>query len=348
MRKFLYLVMILAMPVLPRSEEDWDKVQKEIAAKLLLEQSSAGKSISAVLADGTVVSGQVSRATENVVIVSNKTYFANDFDPRHRELLFPYKAVREEAARQTQMLRLRAEQVAAAETKARQEKVVRVEAEAQRVERDNRRQSLLDSTGTIVVAIIFSTLVLAVLVWLFRILKAVIGLPGQMRAMRAAKVQDFLNKVRTERGLAPIACSNILKAGENAYFSEEAELFETQAVREHRSFRTGFRIAKGVYVGNSFGRSKSRQEWTKLDTGILTITNERLIYGGSQARTVPLTKIVSVEGNHDAVAVSVEGRAKTMVFKTPNNAILSMILRICCAVDDPGNIPELPMEIEAP
>ncbi len=192
------------------------------------------------------------------------------------------------------------------------------------------------------------TLVLAVLVWLFRILKAVIGLPGQMRAMRAAKVQDFLNKVRTERGLAPIACSNILKAGENAYFSEEAELFETQAVREHRSFRTGFRIAKGVYVGNSFGRSKSRQEWTKLDTGILTITNERLIYGGSQARTVPLTKIVSVEGNHDAVAVSVEGRAKTMVFKTPNNAILSMILRICCAVDDPGNIPELPMEIEAP
>jgi hypothetical protein len=86
----------------------------------------------------------------------------------------------------------------------------------------------------------------------------------------------------------------------------------------------GLRVAKGVWVGGTSGRSASTQEWTKIDVGSLTITNKRLLFDGAKEdRTVPLTKIISVHNTLTGVEVSVEGCQKAMVFDAANPLIAS-------------------------
>jgi len=156
-----------------------------------------------------------------------------------------------------------------------------------------------------------------------------------------AQARDFAAIVQQNRALPAVPTNLIFKSGEAAFYSTPSALYETRAVRHYQSGFTGFRVAKGVYIGGSSGRSTSTQEWARIDTGRLTITNQRLVFdGGQQDRTVPLSKIVSVDCSPTSIYVSVEGRQKTMVFDAANPMIAAAIIRICRQVDDPLNLSE--------
>ena len=121
----------------------------------------------------------------------------------------------------------------------------------------------------------------------------------------------------------------ILKPDERAFYSTRSILYETRAVIQYQAAHSGVRVAKGVYIGGTSGRSISSQQWSKLDTGLLTITNKRLVFvGGREDRTVPLNKVVSVNANLSQIVLSVEGRQKAMVFDVPNPLIASAIIRL--------------------
>jgi hypothetical protein len=138
----------------------------------------------------------------------------------------------------------------------------------------------------------------------------------------------------------------ILKSGESAFYSASSALYETRAVRQYQSGYTGFRVAKGIYIGGSRGRSTSSQEWSKIDSGILTITNKRLIFdGGSADRSVALGKILAADSSLDSVEVSVENRQKSMVFAAENPLVLAVIIRICCQADNPLDLSQTPLNI---
>jgi hypothetical protein len=91
-----------------------------------------------------------------------------------------------------------------------------------------------------------------------------------------------------------------------------------------------------VYIGGTTGRSISTQQWAALDTGRLTITNQRLVFvGGKEDRTIPLKKIVSVNSSLTEILISVEGRQKTIALAVPNPLIARLIIGICSQASDP-------------
>lgn len=161
-----------------------------------------------------------------------------------------------------------------------------------------------------------------------------------------AEARQFMQFVEDRKALMPAATSVILKSGETAFYSAPSALHETRAVRHYQSGSTGFRVAKGVYVGGTKGRSVSTQEWAQIDSGVLTVTNRRLIFdGGATDRVVALRKVVGVESSLRGVEVSVEGRQKSMVFGAANPLIVAAIIRICCQAEDPLDLSQTNLNV---
>ena len=161
-----------------------------------------------------------------------------------------------------------------------------------------------------------------------------------------AEARAFLADVQQNHALPIVDTHLILKPGEVAFYSASSTLSETRAVRHYQSGFTGFRVARGMYVGGSSGRATSTQEWSEIDAGCLTITSKRLVFdGGGQDRTVPLSKIVSVQSNPTGIELSVDGRQKAMVFSSANPIILAAIIRICCQASDPRDLSQTNLNI---
>jgi hypothetical protein len=168
----------------------------------------------------------------------------------------------------------------------------------------------------------------------------------ERRAQMFAEARAFMASVEQSRALPVVGTNVMLKSGEVAFYSAPSALYETRAVRHYQAGHTGFRVAKGVYIGGTSGRSTSTQEWSKIDTGYLTVTNKRLIFdGGAQDRTVQLSKIVSAESSSTGIEVSVEGRQKSMVFESGNPLILAAIIRICCQTEDPRDLSQTTLNV---
>jgi hypothetical protein len=176
-------------------------------------------------------------------------------------------------------------------------------------------------TVTLVVAIIIVAIIVAVALYSKR--------QRERKAVLVEQARQFTATVEQTKALPSVAANIILKPGEVAFYSAASALYETRALRHYQAAHTGFRVAKGVYIGGTSGRSTSTQEWAKIDTGWLTITNQRLVFdGGKEDRAVPLSKIVSVHCSLTRIEVSVEGRQKVMVFDAANPLIASTIIRL--------------------
>ncbi len=166
------------------------------------------------------------------------------------------------------------------------------------------------------------------------------------KATKLAEAQEFFAQLERSRSLPAVNTNILLKTGELAFYFAETNLYETRAVRHYQSGHTGVRVAKGVYVGGSSGRSSSSQEWSKIATGCLAVTNKRVFFnGGGQDRVIPLSKIVSVNSSISEVEISVEGRQKSMVFDAQNAIILANIIRLCCQVEDPRDLSRITLNV---
>jgi hypothetical protein len=161
----------------------------------------------------------------------------------------------------------------------------------------------------------------------------------ERRAFLFKQAREWVAGVQQNHALPVVRTNIILKPGESAFYSTPSTLYETRAVRTYQAAHTGFRVAKGVYVGGTSGRSISTQQWARLDTGSLTISNKRLVFvGGKEGRTIPLSKVVSVENNLGEILIAVEGRQKAIALTVPNPLIASVIIRLCSQVNDPLNL----------
>ena len=161
----------------------------------------------------------------------------------------------------------------------------------------------------------------------------------ELRERLFIQARDFTAAIQKNQSLPPVPTDIILKPGESAFYSTPSALYETRAVRTYQAAHSGVRVAKGVYIGGTSGRSISTQQWAALDTGRLTITNQRLVFvGGKEDRTIPLKKIVSVNSSLTEILVSVEGRQKTIALAVPNPLIAKFIIGLCSQVADPSNL----------
>jgi hypothetical protein len=142
---------------------------------------------------------------------------------------------------------------------------------------------------------------------------------------------QFTLAIQNAKALPIVSTHLLLPINEVAFYYGPSVLYETRAVRHYQSGSMGFRVAKGVYIGGSSGRSLSTQELTQIGTGTLTITNKRLIFDGTSAdRAIPLAKIIACEVHRDSVEISSSNRQKSMLFEAKNPLILATVIRVCC------------------
>jgi hypothetical protein len=124
----------------------------------------------------------------------------------------------------------------------------------------------------------------------------------EKRELLVKQAQEFIDGVKQKLTLPVVSTDIMLKPDEKAVYSSSSVLYETRAVREYRAVHSGVRVAKGVYIGGTSGRSLSTQQWAKLDTGCLTITNKRVVFVGTkEERAFPLDKGISVDPNLTAI-----------------------------------------------
>jgi len=189
---------------------------------------------------------------------------------------------------------------------------------------------------------LFWTVVLIALVAVVISIIVAVGRAKQRRELRdrlSNDARNFTATLQQKRALPIVQTDIILKPDENAFYSTPSTLYETRAVRSYQAAHSGVRVAKGIYIGGTSGRSVSTQQWAILDTGRLTITNQRLVFiGKKEDRIIPLKKIVSVNNSLAEIFVSVDGRQKTTALAVPNPLIARIIIGICSQVSDPTNL----------
>ena len=129
----------------------------------------------------------------------------------------------------------------------------------------------------------------------------------------------------------------ILHKGEVAYLTEQSELLEPHSVRVYTGGTRGVSIPvpglKGVRyrVGGLKGTSESHEELRKIDSGILLLTNKRLVFSGSNSvKTIKLEKIVQVFPYKDSVKIAIENRKKPLYFTVSDGKLWSCAVEGLC------------------
>jgi len=162
-----------------------------------------------------------------------------------------------------------------------------------------------------------------------------------------SQANRYFAEVNSQKGLIPITSTILLKKGEQAYLETNTTLMETRSVRYSSGGGAGVRVAKGVYVGAGGSKSESNQEWRRIDTGVLVVTNQRIIFdGSSQNRVSQLDSILSVTPYFDAIEISLDGRQKSIMFDVANPYIWAAVINILCSTDDPQHIDGLNVQIK--
>lgn len=154
----------------------------------------------------------------------------------------------------------------------------------------------------------------------------------RFRKLRA-DFNEYFAIIKKFGGLPTVPTHINLKQNEKAFYYAQSALYETRAVRHSTSGFASFRVAKGIWIGGSQGRSTSSQEWTKIDAGTLTVTNQRIVFDGTQAvRSLPVGKVISVEPRVDAIELTFENRQKTMILQAANPLILAGVIQLSMEV----------------
>lgn len=123
----------------------------------------------------------------------------------------------------------------------------------------------------------------------------------------------------------------LLKNGEICYFYEVSELIEEKTVSTRVGGYSGVsvRVAKGVtlHTGGSRGHTLKHAEKTITDTGMLVITNKRIIFSGQKKTiSIPYSKVVVIIKYDDAITVSRTGKTKFEAFTVGDPNLIEMII----------------------
>jgi hypothetical protein len=149
-------------------------------------------------------------------------------------------------------------------------------------------------------------------------------------AQLQAEAKEFFDKAEAGQ-IQPPVTPLMLRAGEKAFLHEPSTLSESRSTRAFAG--AGTRI-EGIYIGG--GGSKYFQSLTEVDSGTLTLTNQRLVFTGAlESRVLDLKKdLVAINTFGDtAIEVSTK-RAKRLVFAVRNPLIWGAMLRTLSSSGD--------------
>lgn len=138
------------------------------------------------------------------------------------------------------------------------------------------------------------------------------------------EAQDFFDRLIKTGTLNGPEVPTILQSGEKALLHEPSTLTEARSVRAYSG--TGTRV-KGIWLGG--GLSTSYLAMKRIDTGSVTLTNERFIFDGEmEERILRISDIVSVRPWTDAIEISSQRRQKSQVYSVNNPFIWCMLINM--------------------
>lgn len=139
------------------------------------------------------------------------------------------------------------------------------------------------------------------------------------------------SKVNREGGISSRKVNITLSKGESCYQSFAATLYEPRAVRVSRHGGYGVRATRRIGIFEGESRSESHDEWRAVCSGMLYITDKRIVFAGDmQNREIKLSELLSVDADSRSLVVRSSKRQKAMCFSGLNGQIardtISMIL----------------------
>jgi len=115
----------------------------------------------------------------------------------------------------------------------------------------------------------------------------------------------------------------IMRSGELPILHNPSELIEAKATRFYAG--GGTRI-NGIYIGG--GASRPVDALSKIDSGTLTLTTQRLVFDGEmQSRSVELKNLVSLKWYADAIEIASSKRSKSQVYAVANPILWQAIIK---------------------
>ncbi len=140
----------------------------------------------------------------------------------------------------------------------------------------------------------------------------------------------------------------MLKKNEVAYLQSDVRLLETRKIRHYESGFGGVRVAKGIYIGATKGRSVSTDELTEIDQGSLILTNQRVIFDGKlNSRDIKLDKLLSIDQYSDGIEIAIEGWSKGQVYIDMDNPFLWVaLIKVVRQIPETGELPPIMLGTE--
>jgi transcription elongation factor Elf1 len=153
------------------------------------------------------------------------------------------------------------------------------------------------------------------------------------------KEQIYINALQGKLPALPSISTNIIiHRGEVPYLEEQSELLEPHSVRTYTGGTRGVSVPipglKGVRyrVGGLKGTSESHEELRKIDSGVLLLTNKKLVFSGNnRVKTIKLEKIVQVFPYKDAIKIAIDGRRKPSYFTVSDGKLWSNAIEGLCS-----------------
>jgi hypothetical protein len=150
---------------------------------------------------------------------------------------------------------------------------------------------------------------------------------SEKRQSRNLELYQKWRKRVDANGVGPVPVEIRLEKDESCYLKAGAILCEPRAIRQSVHTGGAVRVMKGVSIGRAYSTSESHEEWRRIASGCLYVTNKRILFDGDmQNRTVKMKDVVSVQRGNDYVAISSDRRQKTMVFCGINGLIANDII----------------------
>lgn len=151
----------------------------------------------------------------------------------------------------------------------------------------------------------------------------------ELVAAADAEYRRWRHGVAVRRGLQTVEADVTLEAGERCHFKTVATLAEPRAVRDTSHLGGAMRVARGVAVLAGSSHSESHDEWRELSSGVLYVTNRRIIFDGEMHnRSIKLSTVMSLQAEPLSLAVSLSNRQKTVLFTGINGKIAQGVINI--------------------
>jgi hypothetical protein len=170
---------------------------------------------------------------------------------------------------------------------------------------------------------------------------------ANLRARLIAEGNAYIDGVKANKALPIVSSTLMLDTNEKVILEESSSLFEPRSVRTNSGTGSRVRIIKGFSVGSYRGTSESHMEWRCLDTGTLSLTNQRIIFrGNKENRTIKLEKVMSINATLESLEIAIDGKAKSVSFSVKNPYIWGGAFTVAKAAEDPENLGDLNIQVE--